>query len=217
MSKLAIITGGSGYLGSAIVDAFKKSGYSVASLSRANGVDVTDEVQVTKALQDIVGTHAHIHACVHAAAMPIERKPLLDIKPDSFDKELLVAAKGAYLLARAAKPYLVPDAAFVGITSEIIEPDEPVSGSGAYAVSKYALRGVLRSLAAELPRVYAVAPGFLPGGLNSDIPEAAREMLAKKYESPTPGEVAALVVELCEGSTIPTGSSVLIDRTYSAL
>lgn len=217
MNKLAIITGGSGYLGSAIAERFKQKGYAPVSFSTKGGVDVTDELALKKAIDAAVDKYGPIYACVHAAAAPLERKSLLSIASDSFDKAMAVAAGGAYLLARAAAPHMDPSATFIGITTEAIEPSELVSPSGAYIPAKYALRGVLRALNAELPRVYAVAPGFLPGGLNGDLPEAVRAVLAQKYKSPTPEDIAALVVDLCEGSAIPSGSSVLIDRTYSAL
>lgn len=217
MTKLALITGGSGYIGGAIAARFAQRGYEPVSLSRKSGGDITDESYVQKAVADAVAKYGPVHACVHAAAVPLERKPLLTIDPASFDKEIAVAAKGAYLLARVALPHMAPDAAFVGITSEAIEPGEPAAAMGAYMPAKYALRGVLRSITAQWPRVYAVAPGFLPGGLNNDLPQAVREMFAKKYDSPAPEDIAALIVELCEGSDIPPGSSVLADRTYSAL
>jgi NAD(P)-dependent dehydrogenase (short-subunit alcohol dehydrogenase family) len=217
MNKLALITGGSGYIGEAIMQRFRERGYMPVSLSRQEGIDITDEASVEKAVKTAVAEYGQVYACVHAAASRFERKLLLSITPDSFDAELLVAARGAYLLARSTKPHLAKEAAFIGITTEAVEHDEPVSLTGAYVPAKYALRGVLRMLAAELPRVYAVAPGFLPGGLNSDIPLAAREMLAKKYESPTVQEIAALVVELCEGSPISSGMSVKADRSYTPL
>lgn len=217
MNKLALITGGRGYIGSAIALRFAQRGYVPVALSRALGIDVTDEGSLEDAVARAVSEHGPIYACVHAAAAPLERKPLLTVDPRSFDAALATAARGAYLLARAARPHLAPTAAFIGITTEAIESGEPAAGSGAYIAAKYALRGVLRSLAAELPRVYAVAPGFLPGGLNSDIPQAAREMLARKYNSPTPEDIAALIVELCEGSPIPSGMSVKADRSYDPL
>ena len=60
-------------------------------------------------------------------------------------------------------------------------------------------------------RVYAVAPGYLPGGLNDGVPEKVLAMMAKKTNAGLADvvEVAKTIVDMAENiSDVPPGSSV---------
>lgn len=216
---LAIISGGAGYIGAAIAEALSSSGWRVVSLSRSEHADayvcdVTDEKAVRTAIADITAKYGQISACIHAASPALERTPILSISTKSFDSAMDTGARAAFLLAKEVAGHLIKGAAFIGITTQAIEPGIP-QVSGAYTPSKYALRGFLRVLSAETTqagvRVYAVAPGFLPGGLNSDLPPQVAEFIARKSGTDTDSQkaLAALVVKLCtDGETFPPGSSI---------
>ena len=220
---LAIITGGSGYVGTAITAALAAKGWSVVSLSRTSRplegattyeCDVTREEKVRDAVKKIVETHGTIRACIHAAASPLERKSLLAVSDSSFKASFATSVDGAFFLAKAAAPHIEESGVFIGLTTEALEPGRPLPPMGAYAPVKYALRGLLRVLASELGpkgvRVNAVAPGFLPGGLNSDLPKAALDFLAKKTpRNATVGALALLIATLCtDPAAFPSGTSV---------
>ena len=89
--------------------------------------------------------------------------------------------------------------------------------------AKYALRGFLRALSAEAKqtRVYAVAPGYMAGGLNAGIPGAVLSFLANKSGAGVAerDDVASLVVELCtRPNAYPSGSSITVpERVVSGL
>ncbi len=219
---LAIITGGTGYLGSAIVDELRKSGWRVMSLARSVAKEETDayECDITKAddvgrtIGKIIEQYGEIAACIHAASPALERKPILSLTADSFDESIQTAVNGAFLLAKAAMPHMREGAAFIGITSQAIEPGTSAP-MGAYVPAKYALQGFLRVLAHESShiRVYAVAPGFMPGGLNRDVPEKVVAFLGSKKDSGfcTPEDVASVVARLCnEKAAYPSGSLISV-------
>lgn len=224
--KLIIISGGNGYLGSAVAKKFTESEWTVATLSRnkdtANPLsyacDITDDASVASAVKSIVDTHGLIHACVHAASEAVDGKTkLLDVPPAIFDTQISIAVKGAFIFAKTAIPYMTQGSAFIGITSALIEPGVTLSPMGAYISAKYALRGFLRSLAPEVNsqgiRVYAVAPGYLPGGLNRGIPEALITFLGKKSGAGDAKveDVAEMVRQICiDESSFPTGTSISI-------
>lgn len=221
---LAVISGGTGYVGGAIAAALEKSGWAVISLGRSatdDGTtlqcDVTDARQVRNVIQKVTGQYGDISACIHAAAPAIVNKPLLETDVESFENPLTVAVRGALLLAKESVPHMKAGAAFIGITSRLIEPDMALPPAGAYVTAKYGLRGFLRTLTSEVRtkgiRVYAVAPGFLSGGLNDGVPPAMIDFLASKSGAgtTTAEEVAALVHKLCTvPDAYPTGSSIAI-------
>jgi 3-oxoacyl-[acyl-carrier protein] reductase len=222
---LAVITGASGYVGSAIASEFVLKGWQVAALSRhackAAGVtsfecDVTDENAVLRAIEKIVGKYGDIQACIHAAAAALERVPILSTSPASFDSTIKVALYAAYYLASAAAPHMPKGSVFIGITTEAIEPGAGSAPLGAYVPGKLALRGFLRALATTEAtqgiRVHAVAPGFLPGGLNSDMPDAVLDFLAKKNKNePSVSDVGALVAKICaDPRAFENGTSIRV-------
>jgi NAD(P)-dependent dehydrogenase (short-subunit alcohol dehydrogenase family) len=193
--KCAAITGASGYLGSLIASELAQRGWDIITISR-------DDDPFQRIIHPI-------HACIHAAAPPLDRKPLLSLTLEEMNRHLAVALGGAFMLAAAGVPYMPPGGVFVGITTDAIETGKAVAKMGSYIPAKYALRGFLRVLATELKpqgiRVNAVAPGFMAGGLNRDLPEAIRDLKAKT----TREEVAATVVKLCTDITAyPSGTSI---------
>lgn len=219
---LAIISGGTGYLGTAIAGELKHAGWKVAMLSksapRSNGevykCDVSNEEDVRAVLSEIRAAHGLIAACIHAASPPLERKPILSVSTASFDAALNTSVRAAFLLAREMAEHMADNAAFIGITTHAIEPGT-LQPHGAYIPAKYALRGFLRALSAETKesgiRVYAIAPGFLPGGLNKDMPQPIQDFLAQKSGTSQTSvrDIAILARELCVGDTrFPSGSSI---------
>ena len=230
---LAIVTGGFGYVGKIIVKQLELSGWRVAVLSRKKGTetsaplyrcDVTSEKSVREAVAKIVSDLGGIQACVHAAVAPMENKPLTDISAVSFDTALSTAARGAFLLAKAAVPHMERGAAFIGITTTLIEPAAKLMPMGGYIPAKYALRGFLRAFASEQKargiRVYAVSPGFIAGGLNRDVPKAVLSLLAKKSEAgeTTAENVAEVIVKICtEPAAYPSSSSISVPGEVTPL
>lgn len=220
---LAIVSGGTGYLGTAIIAELKNAGWRVASFSKSVSkssdevyrCDVTNEEEVRSVLAEIKATHGPITACIHTASPPLERVPILSVSTASFDVALNTNVRAAFFLAREMAEHMAKNAAFIGITTHAIEPGI-LQPHGAYIPAKYALRGFLRALSAETKesgiRVYAVAPGFLPGGLNKFMPKSIQDFLAHKSgtDQASVRDIAILVRKLCVGDTgFPPGSSIV--------
>ncbi len=220
--SLAVVSGGTGYLGTAIATELKNAGWRVVSLSKSASksndevytCDIANEKDVREAIASITKIHGPLSACIHAASPPLERIPILSVPTASFDAALNTNARAAFLLAREMAEHMAENAVFIGITTHAIEPGT-LQPHGAYIPAKYALRGFLRALSAETKksgiRVYAVAPGFLPGGLNKGIPKTIQDFFARKSgtDSESPKEIATLIRRLCVGDTkFPPGSSI---------
>ncbi|OGM05533.1 hypothetical protein A2124_00590 [Candidatus Woesebacteria bacterium GWB1_37_5] len=140
----------------------------------------------------------------------------MSISPESFAATVDTTLTGAFLLATEAVPYMTSGSVFIGITTQAIEPGASHSLLGAYVVAKQALRSLLRLLSIELRpkgiRVYAVAPGFLPGGLNRDMPHAVLDLLKSKQDAEaSPEYVAKLIGDICsEPEQYPGGFSIAV-------
>ncbi len=221
---LAVITGGAGYLGTAIVKELFSRGWEMIILSRTKKpedkfetyiCDITNDEEMKNTIQTIIELHGEINACIHAAAVPLDRNTLLETSVESFTKNIDIALRGGFLLAQYATPYMKNGSTFIGVTTEASE-NSKTAAMGAYPLAKYALKGLLRFLSSELTtkgvRVYAVSPGFLPGGLNRDLPQPVMEFLKKKSEHlQTPEEVALLIADICEkDKEFPVGSSIRV-------
>lgn len=212
-TPLAIITGGSGYLGSSMASSFKKAGWEVFVLSRETGCDITDSSQVETKLSTL--GERPISACIHAAAAPPTSKKISELEPNIFAEEMRTAVVGAANVLRHALPRMNEESVFIGITTKLIEPNITSGPLGGYLSTKYALRGFLRTIAQEEKRlrVYAVAPGYMPGGLNSKVPQTILSFLAQKSGAgqTSAEEVSELIVKLCtDTAAFPSGSSIVV-------
>lgn len=223
--RIAVLSGSMGHVGSAIAERLRDAGWRVVGLTHdkthasedVHVCDVADAAAVESAIERIAGEHGSIEACIHAAVAPIENKPLTHTAVESFDVSLMTAVRGAFLLAKAVVPHMQKHAAFIGITSKLIERETELMPMGAYIPAKYALHGFLRALAADTKglgiRVYAVSPGFIAGGLNRNVPKPILELLAKKsgVGETSAAEVARVVQEICSNpDAYPPSSSISI-------
>ncbi|MBP7134697.1 SDR family oxidoreductase [Patescibacteria group bacterium] len=196
---LLVISGGSGYIGSAIVAAFCAHQWNVVILSRTKRdssqgfvieCDISDVNAVKRAAQQISEKFGKIHACIHAAATPLERVSIVAASTPALMETMTTAYLGAVHLAQVLIPHMSTGGAFIGITSQVIESDSGMNPlMGGYLPAKYALRGFLRALSAAPEarslRVYALAPGFLPGGLNGDLPPIIQRVIAHQVGAPS--------------------------------
>jgi NAD(P)-dependent dehydrogenase (short-subunit alcohol dehydrogenase family) len=108
-------------------------------------------------------------------------------------------------------------AAFVGITTHSLELGTIERNIGAYLAAKHALRALLRTLSHELEvrkiRVNAVAPKFMPGGLNAGLPDGVKTLLSRQSDGSTlyADAVAEVVADICiSPSTFPPSTSIAI-------
>lgn len=99
---------------------------------------------------------------------------LLDTPDDAIDKILDINVKSALILAREAVPHMRPGSSIVFVSSvTALNPAGPIA---MYAVSKTALLGLTKGLAAELGpqgiRVNCLAPGIVPTKFSSALVES---------------------------------------------
>ena len=209
ISKIAVISGSTGYVGSAVARKLAVDGMRIAMLyhrtsrktvediltklsgsgHKTYSCNIEDDSQVAETLKAIENDLGDIYACVHAAGEKPKRKQLLLSSIEDLRDQFKMNVFGSFNFLSACAKRLKEHkrGVMVGITTAGVVVPSASRSLGAYIPAKYALQGMLASFKEELKpygvRVYSVAPGFMHGGMNSDIPKAFADMIKEK--SPT--------------------------------
>jgi 3-oxoacyl-[acyl-carrier protein] reductase len=205
MSKpLAVVTGGSGGIGRAVIEELQGRGWDTVSLSRREGVDVSDETAVEKAF----GRLARLDALVHCAAVLL-KATLVELSAADWDAQVDSNLRGAFLCSREAFRRMGHGGSIVLVSSlSGVQGAEKFAGMSAYVAAKSGLAGLNEVLAVEgRPlgiRVNAVSPGAV------DTPM----LKIAGVEGPRlqPLEVARIIAWLCSPESSPlSGANLRVD------
>ena len=225
--KVAVVTGGSGDIGGAILRAFQQAGAYAVSLDvtqppgeRFEWVkcDVTDDASVAAAIRRVAVERGRMDIVVHAAG--VTRDAVLWKLPVS-DWDLVhnVNLRGAFLLLRHAVPLMRQGKGGRIVLIGSINGSRGKFGLTAYAASKAGLIGLAKSAARETGRfgilVNVVEPGMVRTRMTDALPEDVRRaaeaesVLGRLLE---PEEVAEAVLFLCgPGASQITGQILRVD------
>jgi NAD(P)-dependent dehydrogenase (short-subunit alcohol dehydrogenase family) len=218
MARTAVVTGGAGGIGGAIVRALADTGHDVAILDRAGefAVDLGDEAAV-RAVAARLGPR---DVLVHAAAA-FDRASLAELDTATWRRVQAVNVESALWLCQELTPAMVERGfgRIVFITSNTVwRPPGP--DFLPYVASKATLVGIARSLAKPLGAhgitVNCVAPGLTRTPFTeADLPaEAFEEVLVRQAlpRSLAPDDTAAVVVFLAsDGAVAITGQTLCAD------
>jgi NAD(P)-dependent dehydrogenase (short-subunit alcohol dehydrogenase family) len=218
MQRTAVVTGGAGGIGGAIVRALRDAGHDVAILDREGefAVDLGDE----RAVREVAARLGPRDVLVHAAAA-FDRATLAQIDSDTWRHVQAVNVESALWLCQAMTPAMIERGfgRIVFITSNTVWRP-PAADFLPYVVSKAALVGIARSLAKPLGAhgitVNCVAPGLTRTPFTQDdLPaEAFEEVLARQALPRTllPDDTAAVVAFLAgDGAAAVTGQTLCAD------
>jgi 3-oxoacyl-[acyl-carrier protein] reductase len=197
--RVALVTGSSRGLGSAIARRLGADGLAVAvnglhgdglahevvsSIRDEGGVaeaftaDVTDEREVANLVAAVEGGLGQVDVLVLNATGPQPEAPLTEVPWEEHVAQLEFFVKSPVLLARAVLPGMQARrfGRLIQIDSEVV--DRPPPGRSAYAAAKSAQIGLTRAWARELApfgiTVNTVAPGFIPVERHEDVPAEIR-------------------------------------------
>jgi 3-oxoacyl-[acyl-carrier protein] reductase len=167
----AVVTGGTGALGSAIAAALQAPGWAISTPGSAD-LDVRDETAVRLYFQN-----RDVDLLVCAAGITRDA-PLPRLTEAAWDETWAVNFRGALHCASAALPRMLEKKCghivFISSYSAI----HPPVGQAAYAAAKSALLGLVADFATrhgkENIRVNAILPGFLETRMTADVGERRR-------------------------------------------
>ncbi len=218
MARTAVVTGGAGGIGGAIVRALADTGHDVAILDRAGefAVDLGDEAEV-RAVAARLGPR---DVLVHAAAA-FDRASLADLDAATWRRVQAVNVESALWLCQELTPAMIERGfgRIVFITSNTVwRPPGP--DFLPYVASKATLVGIARSLAKPLGAhgitVNCVAPGLTRTPFTeADLPDEAFEEALMRQAVPRslmPDDTAAVVAFLAsDGAATVTGQTLNAD------
>ena len=237
--KVALVTGSSRGIGSAIAKSLANAGAYVAvtfnnnlkeaentlaQITRANGkgeilsIDVTDDAQVKSRIREFAKKHGRLDIVVANAGISIDSMAALTPMED-FVKVQQTNVTGAFSCAKASiKPMLKTGAGRIIFISSVVGLHGN-AGQVSYSTSKAALIGMAKSLAKELGSrkilVNAVAPGYIATSMTDGISEDRHESVMGMIplgRAGTPEDVAAMVTFLCsDGADYITGQVFKVD------
>ena len=224
--KVAIITGGSGAIGQAILGAFARSGARAISLDLKEAsdkhhwvkCDVREESSIRAAVESVHKSEQRIDFVVHAAGVSRD-SVIWKMSTEDWDTVQAVNLRGAFLLLRHAIPVLREGQGGRIVLIGSINGSRGKFGTSAYSASKAGLIGLARSVAWEVGRfgilVNVVEPGWVRTPLTEIVHQAVKDsalaesLLGSFLE---PEDVAASVLFLCgPGAGHITGQVLRVD------
>jgi NAD(P)-dependent dehydrogenase (short-subunit alcohol dehydrogenase family) len=220
--RVALVTGASGALGSAVAEFFEEAGATVAAadvvrpesddamLDTAGDVsfyegDFTDEDDVADLVQRVVDDHGRLDYLLNIAGTWKGGDPVDETDVSTFDLLMNVNLKTMFLASKHAIPHLrETEGAVVSVSAR--SSLEGGEGDGPYRASKAGVRLLTETIAEEnlgTVRANAVMPSVLDTPMN-------REMMGgPKDEWVKPKQVARVMAFLCsDGAEVTSGAAV---------
>ncbi|WP_432522266.1 GolD/DthD family dehydrogenase [Kineococcus sp. SYSU DK006] len=231
--SVALVTGGAGGIGAAVVEALEEAGARVAVLDRTApepregrlfaDCDVTDAAGVEAAVDEVVARAGRLDVVVNCAGTATIA-PALEIDLAGWESTLRVNLTGSFLVSRAAARHLVAGGGGRIVTIASQAASVGLAGHVAYAASKAGLLGMTRTLALEW--------GPLGITVNTVSPTVVLTPLSRpNWENPAgealraqvpvgrfaeASEVAAAVLFLAgPGAAMVNGHDLLVDGGYT--
>ena len=204
----ALVTGGTGRVGSAIVSRLEDAGWSVLAAGRTDG-DVSRPNEARALVARAVSELGGLDLLVNGASEGFAPKDILELTETDWDLAFGATAKGSFFVTQAAAAHLRESSGTV-VMIEDVAAYQPWPSFAAHCAAKAAqamlTRVFARALAPEV-RVCGVAPG--PVAVEPEQAERrAAETLLGRVGSPE--DVAEAVVFLA-GASFVTGTSLVID------
>ncbi len=238
----AIVTGGASGLGAAtarllaekgaqvtLFDLNEQDGEKLASEigSRFVKVDITDEDQVTAALDAAAGAHGVARFCINCAGIAPAKKAVgkehVPHDMASFMKAISINLAGTFLVAsrfaaRLQREEPIGEERGVIVNTASVAAYDGQIGQPAYAASKAGVVGLCLPLAREFARdkirVMTIAPGIFWTPMMAGLPEAAQESLAQQIPHPSrlgKPEEYAMLVEAIVTNPMLNGETIRLD------
>ncbi|MES1049735.1 SDR family oxidoreductase [Bacillus thuringiensis] len=217
ISKSVLITGVTQGLGRAMVDRFHELGWNIYGCGRSKDkieelkkqyskihdfqvIDVSDSQQVNNWANYILNRHTAPNLIINNASIVNQNAQLWKITAQEFESVMNVNVNGVVNVIRAFVPAMVSRKEGIIINMSSSWGREGEAELAPYCASKFAIEGITKSMALELPHGMAVV-ALDPGG---SISTPMLKSCAPQYinESPTPETWSHKAIEYILNITI---------------
>jgi NAD(P)-dependent dehydrogenase (short-subunit alcohol dehydrogenase family) len=197
MAKLIVITGATRGLGRALVREFIEKGHTIIGCGRSieqvqvlsdtykephcfESVDVSDENQVRNWHRHTLENYGSPDLLINNAALMNRKAKLWELNAEEFNQVIDVNIKGVATVIRHFLPAMVArkKGIIINLSSGWGRSVSP--GVAPYCASKFAIEGLTKSLAEELPSGMAAIP-LNPGIVDTDMLRSCWEEAASSY------------------------------------
>jgi acetoacetyl-CoA reductase len=240
----ALITGGTGAIGSAIARCFAKQGIlplvlncSPADAERSRAVcdelasdglpvhlqvfDVTDDSAAADAVADIEEKVGPIQVLVNAAGITRDAK-LVDLDHDSWHSVIDINLNGVYNVTRPVVKAMTARRYGRIINISSVNGQRGQIGQTNYSAAKAGMTGFTKALAREVARdgitVNSVSPGYVRSPMTDSIPDRIKDKLIGEIpvgRAAEPEEIGRVVAFLADPeSGYITGTDVSVNGGY---
>jgi pteridine reductase len=206
--RSALVTGGTGRVGSAIAARLEREGWAVVAAGRADG-DISKVADAQALVEGAVEQLGGLDLLVNAAGEGFFPKPVEELTEADWDAAFGATAKGSFFVTQAAEPHLRAARGCV-VMIEDVAAYQPWPSFAAHSAAKAAqamlTRVFARALAPEV-RVCGIAPGTVAVEPEQEERRAAETLLGRVG---SPEDVAAAVSYLADASFV-TGTTLVVD------
>ena len=221
MNKVALIIGGTGGIGSAIVSSLSKNGIIVYATYLKNKekadkfkqlencefmqCDIRKEADVTKIIEYIINNNSKIDIVINAATTKLKLRPFEQLSHQEFFNDIEVILLGAINLFRSVVPLMKKNKCGTIINMLTATINNPTTRMSSYITSKSGLFGLTKSLSVELKpfniNIYGISPSFIETDLIKAFPKKLLEIereksLDKKFLQPK--DIAELTLNIIQ-------------------
>jgi len=237
--KIALVTGGSGGIGSEICRYLAKRGYQVIinelenAESRAQGVldtlendghsiylaSVTDSDKLKEMAAFVEENYGQLDILVNNCGVtkPVNHDDLEGLTDEWIDRIMQINFRGSFASVRALRPVLLKANSPIVVNISSIAGRTAVGSNVAYCASKAAIDSMTMSLGRALApeiRVVSLSPGWVAGEYAKQLPKE----YIKEQEDKTPlgriaeaNDIAKALVTIAESFTFSTGCIFPVD------
>lgn len=194
-NRVAVVTGGSGAIGTAIAKELLAGGAKVVLIARNEekgnaaaealgenakfyAADITQADNVEELFKQIFAEYGRIDYLVNNAGARRDNL-LVRMKEEEWDTVIDASLKGMFLCTKAVARYMLKArfGAIVNVSS--VSGQLGVPGQANYSTAKAGMAGFTRSMCRELAgrglRVNTCAPGFIDAGMTTDLSDEVKE------------------------------------------
>ena len=222
--RTVLVTGGTGALGGAVVDAFLDAGWRVVCtwvvpgqrdrMGDRDGLELVEadlfhEEAVTDAVRQAASTDgAPLRAVANLVGGYLAGPRVDELTLEEFEGQFRLNLRPTFLVTRAALPWLVEAGGGGIVCISARTAERPFAGASAYAASKAAVAAFAQSVAVEHRDDGVRCNAIMPSVIDTPANRAA-EPDADHSRWVQPAEIARVILFLCSDDSAPVSGAAV--------